>query len=86
MLIHGEMDTIVPPAITLRVVDALIKANKDFDLLIVPNAGHTTLTASNAAPEIYNYALRRAWDFLVRHLMKAVPPSGYDLAKTARPN
>jgi dipeptidyl aminopeptidase/acylaminoacyl peptidase len=84
MLMHGEMDTIVPPAITLRVVDALIKANKDFDLLIVPNAGHTTLTASNATPETYNYALRRAWDFLVRHLMNAVPPSGYDLSKNAR--
>jgi dipeptidyl aminopeptidase/acylaminoacyl peptidase len=85
MLIHGEMDTIVPPAITLRVVDSLIRANKDFDLLIVPNAGHTTLTASNATPETYNYALRRAWDFLVRHLMNAIPPFGYDLSKTVRP-
>jgi dienelactone hydrolase len=86
LLIHGEMDTIVPPAITLRVVDSLIKANKDFELLILPNAGHTTLTASNTTPETYNYALRRAWDFLVRRLMGAVPPSGYDLSKTARPN
>ena len=40
LLAHGTMDTNVPPQNTLLVVDALIKANKDFDLLMLPNRGH----------------------------------------------
>ena len=82
-LIHGEMDTITPVSVgALRFVDALVKANKDFEFLIVPNAGHTTLTATNASPEVYHYVLRRAWDFFVRSLMNAQPPQDYDLGKT----
>jgi dipeptidyl-peptidase-4 len=72
-LLHGDMDSNVLPSQTLQLVDALIRANKDFDLLIVPNAGHGTLLLSP-------YALRRSWDFLVRNLMHAQPPDGYDLA------
>ena len=71
-LLHGDMDSNVLPSQTLQLVDALIHANKDFDLLIVPNAGHGTLLLSP-------YALRRSWDFLVRNLMHAQPPDGYDL-------
>ena len=40
LLMHGTMDDNVPPNNTLLVVDALIKANKDFDLLMIPNAKH----------------------------------------------
>jgi dipeptidyl aminopeptidase/acylaminoacyl peptidase len=40
LLAHGTMDTNVPPNNTLLVVDALIKANKDFDLIMLPNRGH----------------------------------------------
>ncbi len=40
LLAHGTMDTNVPPYNTLLVVDALIKANKDFDLLLLPNRHH----------------------------------------------
>ncbi len=40
LLIVGEMDTNVPPESTMRFADALIRADKDFDLLVVPNAGH----------------------------------------------
>ena len=69
-LLHGDMDSNVLPSHTLQVADALIKANRDFDLLIVPNAGHGTL-------EPRSYALRRAFDFLVRHLMGVEPPTGY---------
>jgi dipeptidyl-peptidase 4 len=76
-LLHGDMDSNVLPSQTLQLVDALIHANKDFDLLIVPNAGHGTLLLSP-------YALRRSWDFLVRNLMHAEPPDGYDL--TAAPD
>jgi dipeptidyl-peptidase 4 len=71
-LLHGDMDSNVFPSQTLQVVDALIRANKDFELLIVPNAGHGTLLLSR-------YALRRSWDFFVRNLMHAEPPPEYDL-------
>ena len=62
------MDSNVPPNNTLLVVDALIKANKDFELLMIPNAGHGFGAASN-------YMMRRRWDFFVRHLLGAEPPS-----------
>jgi len=72
-LLHGDVDSNVFPSQTLQLVDALIRANKDFELLIVPNAGHGALLLSR-------YALRRSWDFLVRNLMHAEPPPEYDLA------
>jgi dipeptidyl-peptidase 4 len=71
-LLHGDMDSNVFPSQTLQLVDALIRANKDFELLIVPNAGHGTLLTSR-------YALRRSWDFLVRNLIHVEPPPAYDL-------
>ncbi len=75
-LLHGDMDINVSPVLTLQVVDALIKANKDFDLLIVPNAGHGTAIAPG-------YGLRRAWDYGVRNLMGATPPVEYNLSPPA---
>jgi dipeptidyl-peptidase 4 len=71
LLMHGEMDDNVHPALTMQLVDALIKANKDFDLLIVPNVAHGIM--SNP------YALRRQWDYFVRHLLGATPPAGYQI-------
>jgi dipeptidyl-peptidase 4 len=68
LLISGDMDENVCVTHTFRLADALIKANKDFDLLIVPNAGHNVLTTNG-------YAQRRVWDYLVRHLLKETPPS-----------
>jgi dipeptidyl-peptidase 4 len=73
-LLHGDMDSNVLPSQTLQLVDGLIRANKDFELLIVPNAGHGALILNR-------YALRRSWDFLVRNLMHAEPPPEYDLAE-----
>jgi dipeptidyl-peptidase 4 len=70
MLAHGTMDTNVPPNQTMLVVDALIKANKDFDLLLLPNANHGYGAASN-------YMMRRRWDFWVRWLMDSEPPKEY---------
>jgi dipeptidyl aminopeptidase/acylaminoacyl peptidase len=72
LLAHGTMDGNVPPANTLLVVDALIKANKDFDLLLIPNAGHGYGSAGN-------YMMRRRWDYFVRHLLGAEPPKEYQL-------
>jgi len=67
MLIHGEVDDNVTPYLTLRLVDALMAANKDFDLLIVPNADHTMMVHMA-------YWLRRRWDYFVRHLLGVTPP------------
>ncbi len=65
LLIVGEMDDHVPPESTLRLADALIKAGKDFDLLVVPGAGHGMGGA---------YGQRRMQDFFVRHLLGEEPP------------
>ena len=51
--------------------DALIKANKDFDMLIVPNQYH----GEGRNP----YVIRRRWDYFVRHLLGVPPPVGYAL-------
>jgi dipeptidyl-peptidase 4 len=71
LLAHGTMDANVPPYNTLLVVDALIKANKDFDLLLLPNRGH----GFGSEP----YMIRRRWDYFVRHLLGAEPPHGFEL-------
>jgi dipeptidyl aminopeptidase/acylaminoacyl peptidase len=70
LLIHGTMDDNVPPNNTLLVVDALIKANKDFDLLMVPNAAHDYAAATP-------YVTRRRWDYFVRYLAGGEPPVEY---------
>jgi dipeptidyl aminopeptidase/acylaminoacyl peptidase len=64
LLIVGEMDRNVDPASTMQVVNALIKANKDFELLMVPGAGHGLGGA---------YGARRQQDFFVRHLLGVEP-------------
>ena len=61
----GELDRNVDPASTMQVVNALIKANKDFDLLVVPGAGHGV----GESP----YGKRRRRDFFVRHLLGVEP-------------
>jgi len=72
LLAHGTMDDNVPPNNTLLVVDALIKANKDFDLLMLPNQRHGYGDATY-------YMMRRRWDFFVRHLAGAEPPKEFEL-------
>ncbi len=72
LLAHGTMDTNVPPYQTYLIADALIKANKDFDLLMIPNANHGYGTASN-------YMMRRRWDYFVKWLLNAEPPRGYEI-------
>jgi dipeptidyl aminopeptidase/acylaminoacyl peptidase len=75
LLAHGTMDDNVPPDNTWLVVDALIKANKDFDLLMIPNAHHGYGSASS-------YMMRRRWDYFVRYLLGAEPPKEYELHPT----
>ena len=65
LLMVGELDTNVPPESTLRVVDALIKSKKDFDLLVLPGMDHTSGG---------DYGERRRQDYFVRHLLHCEPP------------
>ena len=66
LLIVGEADMNVPPESTYRLADALIKSNKDFDLLTIPGMGH-----SDGGP----YGRRKKRDFFVKHLLHAEPPA-----------
>ena len=66
------MDDNVPPQSTLLVVDALVKANKDFDLLLLPHARH------GFGADSY-YVMRRRWDYFVKHLLGAEPPAQFEL-------
>jgi hypothetical protein len=72
MLTYGTMDDNVPPESTLLVVQALIKANKGFDMIAIPNARHAY---GYATP----YITRRRWDYFVRYLAGDIPPEGYAL-------
>jgi dipeptidyl aminopeptidase/acylaminoacyl peptidase len=72
LLAHGTLDNNVPPNNTLLVVDALIKANKDFDLLMLPNQAHGYAGEAN-------YMTRRRWDYFVKNLLGAEPPKEYEL-------
>jgi dipeptidyl aminopeptidase/acylaminoacyl peptidase len=67
LLIHGELDDNAHPYQTMRLVDALIKADKDFDLIIIPGAEHALLGYDH-------YAFRRTWDYFVQHLHGTRPP------------
>jgi dipeptidyl aminopeptidase/acylaminoacyl peptidase len=70
LLIHGELDDNVNPfASTMQVVNALIKANKEFDLLLVPGAGHGFGT----------YVTQRRWAYFVRNLRREEPPADFAL-------
>ncbi|MDA1264669.1 MAG: prolyl oligopeptidase family serine peptidase, partial [Planctomycetota bacterium] len=62
LLVHGEIDNNVHPANTMRLVDALIKANKRFDLLIIPGARH----GFGAANGYFN---QLRWEFFAEHLL-----------------
>jgi dipeptidyl aminopeptidase/acylaminoacyl peptidase len=77
LIAHGSTDTNVPPSNTMLVVDALIAANKDFDLLLLPNRRH----GFGNEP----YMMRRRWDYFVRYLLGAEPPEGYEIGKLRRP-
>jgi len=66
LLSVGEMDPNVDPASTMQVVNALIKANKTFDLIVLPGAGHTPGG---------EYGERKRFDFFVHHLLGVEPPA-----------
>lgn len=69
MLLMVGLQDYVPAAVTFRLVEALQKANKDFDLVVDPNWGYS------ASP----YQIRKAWDYLVTHLQGEQPPKEFKL-------
>jgi dipeptidyl aminopeptidase/acylaminoacyl peptidase len=72
LLMHGDMDDNVHPAMTIQLVDELIKANRDFDLIIAPDRGHGLNEP---------YFIRRRWDYFVRHLLGKEPPENYEITR-----
>ncbi len=72
MLMSSDIDKNVHISQTLTVADALIRANKDFDLVIVPNEGHDMLITNG-------YVQRRVWDYFVRHLRGETPPENFEV-------
>lgn len=78
MLAHGMMDDNVPPYNTLLVVEALEKANKDYDLVIFPNSRHGYGPYSL-------YMMRRRWDYFVKNLRGAEPPKEYKFSFSSDP-
>jgi dipeptidyl aminopeptidase/acylaminoacyl peptidase len=70
LLMHGDMDDNVHPAMTLQLVAALVKANKTFDLVMLPDRAHGLNEP---------YVIRRRWDYFVRHLLGAKPPENYHI-------
>ncbi len=88
LLIHGEMDDNVHPSLTLRMVDALIAANKDFEMLIIPHTNHGLFDLRRGLKAFESpwargntYFLRKRWDYFVRNLMGGEPPAGYKIAE-----
>jgi dipeptidyl aminopeptidase/acylaminoacyl peptidase len=83
LLAWGEMDDNVHPALTIQLIDAFIKAGKDVDMLVLPNANHGFIdlganpkdTRGNNANN--HFFLRKRWDYFVQHLLGAEPPAGY---------
>lgn len=72
LLAYGEMDEHVPPATTVRFIDALVRANRDYDLLLLPNRNHGFARD--------RYFTRRMMDYFVRNLMGSEPPPNASLA------
>ncbi len=78
LLAHGLMDDNVPPYNTLLVIDALEKANKDYDLIVFPNSHHGYGAFSY-------YMMRRRWDYFVKNLLGATPPKEYEIKPKTDP-
>jgi dipeptidyl-peptidase 4 len=76
LLMHGELDDNALYHQTIRLAKALIEANKDFDLMVMPNADHFMFL--NRA-----YFMRRRYDYFVQHLMGETPPKEFQLAEIA---
>jgi dipeptidyl-peptidase 4 len=77
---HGDIDDNVHPVETMRFVDALMKANKSFDMLFVPNMFH------GESGEHALYLVRRRWDYFVQYLLGVTPPSNFEIKEDRPPS
>ena len=73
LLEHGDIDDNVHPVETMRFVDALMKANKNFDMLFVPNMFH------GESGDHALYLVRRRWDYFVQYLLGVKPPANFEI-------
>jgi dipeptidyl aminopeptidase/acylaminoacyl peptidase len=76
-LMYGTLDDNVHPNATQLVIDELIKANKTFDMLVLPNRNH------GFAGEAY--PIRRTWDYFVKNLLGVEPPDGFEIKQPPAP-
>jgi dipeptidyl-peptidase 4 len=79
LLEHGDIDDNVHPVETMRFADALIKANKNFDMLFVPNMFH------GESGEHALYLVRRRWDYFVQYLLGVTPPANFEIKEDREP-
>lgn len=79
LLMHGDIDDNVNPVETMRLVDALMTANKNFDMLFVPNMFH-----GDSGPHAL-YVSRRRWDYLVKYLLGVTPPENFEIHEARVP-
>jgi dipeptidyl aminopeptidase/acylaminoacyl peptidase len=80
LFVVGEMDSNVDPSSTMQVANALIKANKRFDLLVIPGAEHNAGRGGDSGP----YGERLRFDFFVQNLLGATPPNWNEDAPQGR--
>jgi dipeptidyl aminopeptidase/acylaminoacyl peptidase len=80
LLEHGDIDDNVHPVETIRFVDALMKANKNFDMLFVPNMFH------GESGEHGLYLVRRRWDYFVQYLLGVTPPVDFEIKEDREPD
>ena len=78
LLMHGMMDNNVPPQNTYLVMEALIKANKDFDLILLPTQPHGYGVDGP-------YVMRRRWDYFVKNLLGLEPPKEFKMQPATPP-
>jgi dipeptidyl-peptidase 4 len=77
LIVHGDIDDNVHVVETMRFADALMKANKNFDMLIVPNMYH----GEGGNP----YLVRRRWDYFVQNLLGVIPPADFEVHEDKDP-
>ncbi|HSM60232.1 MAG TPA: alpha/beta fold hydrolase, partial [Longimicrobiales bacterium] len=73
LLMYGTLDDNVHPNATILLIDRLIEANKDFDLVVMPNRNHGYANEP--------YVVRRTWDYFVEHLLGQEPPRQYRIVQ-----
>ena len=67
LLVHGALDDNVNPSATFKLAEALVRADKQFDLLILPSQRH------GYTGDFRKYFIKKRWNYFVEHLLEAEP-------------